>query len=64
MKKQLLEILVCPNCNGKLKLTSDETSLVCSYDKLCFAIVDGIPHMLAEEAKTLSLEEYEQLSFK
>ncbi len=59
MDKKLLEILVCPLCKGKLLLKKDE--LICKFDRLAYPIRDGIPVMLDEEARVLSLEEKEQL---
>jgi len=57
--KKLLEILVCPLCKGKLLLKKDE--LICGFDRLAYPIRDGIPVMLEPEARTLSLEEKDQL---
>ena len=59
MDKKLLEILVCPLCKGKLLLKQDE--LICKFDRLAYPIRDGIPVMLEPEARTLSLEEKDQL---
>lgn len=59
MDKKLLEILVCPLCKGKLLLKKDE--LICGFDRLAYPIRDGIPVMLEPEARTLSLEEKDQL---
>ncbi|MCX7115902.1 MAG: Trm112 family protein [Gammaproteobacteria bacterium] len=60
MDKKLLAILVCPLCKGKLLLKNEE--LICKFDRLAYPIRDGIPVMLDEEARVLSLEEKEQLS--
>lgn len=57
MDQTLLTILVCPICKGKLKLTQHE--LWCKFDKLAYKITNGIPVMLPEEARHLSLEELE-----
>lgn len=59
MDKQLLDILVCPLCKGKLILQSNE--LICRFDRLAFPIRDDIPVMLEEEARVINLEEKEQL---
>lgn len=59
MDKKLLEILVCPLCKGKLLLKSD--TLICRFDRLVYPIRDGIPVMLEEEAKKLTLEEKDKL---
>lgn len=57
--KNLLDILVCPLCKGKLIHKKNE--LICRFDRLAFPIRDDIPVMLEGEARVLSLEEKEQL---
>ena len=55
MDKRLLELLVCPVCKGQL-LTSGSggtMELVCRVDRLAYAVRDGIPVMLPEEARGL-----------
>lgn len=47
---QLLEILVCPKCKGKLEYNPQDSVLICHQDRLKFAIRDGIPIMLIDEA--------------
>jgi uncharacterized protein YbaR (Trm112 family) len=54
---RLLEILVCPLCKGKLLYRKDAGELVCKADRLGFAVKDGIPVMLEEEARKLPPEE-------
>lgn len=51
--QQLLEILVCPKCRGELEYRESEPSLVCHHCKLKYAVRDGIPIMLIDEAKPL-----------
>lgn len=60
MDKQLLSILVCPLCKGKL--IYKKTELICRFDRLAYPIREGIPVMLEEEARVISLEEKEQLA--
>ena len=50
---QLLAILVCPKCNGELEYREAESSLVCHACRLRYAIRDGIPIMLIDEATPL-----------
>lgn len=57
MDKQLAAMLVCPNCNGKLKLDSEAQELQCTFDGLAFPIRDGLPVMLEQEARQMSEEE-------
>lgn len=59
MDKRLLEVLVCPLCKGKLHLKAKE--LICRFDRLAFPIRDGIPVMLENEARLISLEEKDAL---
>lgn len=40
--------LICPKCKGVLKSTAE--GLVCEHDALVFAVRDGIPIMLLNEA--------------
>ncbi len=61
MDKKLLEILVCPLCKGKLIYDAEAEELICRADRLAFPIRDDIPVMLEEEARKLSLEEYDRL---
>jgi len=49
---RLLEILVCPLCKGPLQYDRTAQELICSVDKLAYPIQDGIPVMLADEART------------
>jgi uncharacterized protein YbaR (Trm112 family) len=54
IKKELLEILACPQCKGPVELTADEDGIVCRACHLLYAIRDGIPIMLIDEAKPLA----------
>jgi uncharacterized protein YbaR (Trm112 family) len=55
MDKRLLELLVCPICKGPLRSSGSGNSLelICRPDRLAYAVRDGIPLMLPEEARTL-----------
>ncbi|NWN81426.1 MAG: Trm112 family protein [Halomonas sp.] len=57
MDKELLALLVCPLCKGKLKYRREANELHCLYDGLAYPVRDGIPVMLAEEARQLSVDE-------
>lgn len=61
MDAKLLEILVCPLCKSPLIYRKTEQELACRADRLAFAIKDGIPVMLADEARKLTPEEAEAL---
>ncbi|MEO0293332.1 MAG: Trm112 family protein [candidate division WOR-3 bacterium] len=53
IKKELLDILVCPKCKGSLRLDEKKERLICDKCKLAYPIEDGIPVMLIEEAEKL-----------
>ena len=61
MDAKLLEILVCPLCKSPLVYRKAEQELVCKADRLAYAIKDGIPVMLADEARQMTPEEVEKL---
>ncbi|MGR9107189.1 MAG: Trm112 family protein [Gammaproteobacteria bacterium] len=62
MNKKLLDILVCPICKGKLRYAREAAELICKADRLAYPIRDDIPVMLEDEARRISLEEYDALS--
>jgi len=51
ISEQLLEILVCPACRGKVELKPDGSGLKCVECKRVYPIRDDIPVMLIDEAK-------------
>ena len=66
MDARLLDILVCPLCKGPLQHrrggaapdgTPLDGELVCAHDRLAFPIRDGIPVMIADEARRLEDEQ-------
>lgn len=61
MDAKLLDILVCPLCKSPLLYQKAAQELICKADRLAFRIADGIPVMLADEARKLSAEEVEAL---
>jgi hypothetical protein len=50
---KLLEILVCPVTKGPLEYDARNQELISRSAKLAYPIRDGIPIMLAEEARRL-----------
>jgi len=60
MKKELMEILVCPVCKGKLELKTekeDDTeivsgSLYCLRCRVSYPIADTIPNLLPPEQRS------------
>ncbi len=61
MNNKLLDILVCPVCKSKLIFDKEAQELICKADRLAYPISDDIPVMLEDEARRLSLEEYDEL---
>ena len=51
MNEELLEILVCPQCKGKLEYDAEQQRLICHTCRLKYRIEDDIPIMLVEEAE-------------
>ncbi|GAB4069091.1 Trm112 family protein [Ancylobacter sonchi] len=54
---KLLEILVCPVTKGPLDYDRQAHELVSRAARLAYPIRDGIPIMLADEARQLTEEE-------
>ncbi|PYU05980.1 MAG: hypothetical protein DMG33_09410 [Acidobacteria bacterium] len=50
ISRELLDILVCPQCKTPVKLTPDGAGLKCSTCRRVYPIKDDIPVMLPEEA--------------
>lgn len=57
MDTKLLDILVCPLCKGPLLYRKSANELICKADRLAFAIRDGVPVMLEDQARRLPDEE-------
>lgn len=51
LNKKLLEILICPQCRGKVRHDEKLNGIICDNCKLLYEIKDDIPVMLVEEAK-------------
>ncbi|HPG60502.1 MAG TPA: Trm112 family protein [Casimicrobium sp.] len=62
MDPKLLEILVCPVTKGPLIFDREKQELLSKSARLAYAIRDGMPVMLEEEARKMSAEEVEALS--
>ena len=50
MDERLLEILACPKCDSRPPLLEKGDRLVCTECGCSYPVVDGIPHLLVEEA--------------
>ncbi|HLA27494.1 MAG TPA: Trm112 family protein [Syntrophales bacterium] len=51
--KELLDILACPKCKGRIYLSETGEGIICDQCRLLYPISDDIPVMLIEEAKKL-----------
>ncbi|HEX6874468.1 MAG TPA: Trm112 family protein [Nocardioidaceae bacterium] len=47
----LLEIIVCPDCHGKLRVDEPAQELVCTACGLAYPVRDDIPVLLVDEAR-------------
>lgn len=47
---ELLEILACPRCDARPKLDYQDQALICPLCRHRYPIIDGIPHLLVENA--------------
>jgi uncharacterized protein YbaR (Trm112 family) len=53
---KLLEILVCPVTHGPLRYDRERQELISEQAGLAYPVRDGIPIMLADEARPLDSE--------
>ena len=64
MDKKLLEMLACPITKAPLQFDKKAQELISTPARLAFPVRDGIPIMLEDEARELSVEEIEQWNAK
>lgn len=63
LSPELLSLLVCPKSKGLLEhYPGPPEVLVCRESKLVYAVQDGIPIMLVDEATPLDESQYPPLS--
>ena len=53
LSKELMDILACPQCKGRLELLPDDPGLVCRVCRLKYPIREDIPIMLVDEAEKI-----------
>jgi uncharacterized protein len=53
LNEKLLEILVCPQCYGKLRWDIKMEGLICDQCRLLYEVKNDIPIMLIEKARKL-----------
>ena len=61
MDKKILDILVCPVTKGPLIYDKEHQELISKSAQLAYPIRDGIPIMLEDEARKVSVEELDKL---
>lgn len=61
LNANLLAIVACPSCKGKLVWNADKTELVCRGESLAYPVNDGIPALLTDAARSLTPTELEQI---
>lgn len=58
---KVLNILVCPLTGGTLTLSRNKKELISKTARLAFPVRDGIPIMIASEARNLTPAELKKL---
>ena len=58
LNRELIDLLACPKCKGKLDLrpeatTDSPSAFVCPACRLVYAVADDIPNFIIEEATPL-----------
>lgn len=48
--KELIDLLVCPNCRGRIEYKERRNLIICTECGLQYPVRDNIPVMLVEEA--------------
>jgi uncharacterized protein YbaR (Trm112 family) len=51
IEKDLLDLMVCPACHGKLVEKSDASGLKCDACKRVYPIIDQIPCVIVDKAQ-------------
>ena len=50
-QERLIDLLACPQCHGCLKRVAGPEGFVCEHCRLFFAVDEGLPNMLIDDAK-------------
>jgi uncharacterized protein YbaR (Trm112 family) len=56
LSAELLNLIVCPISGEKLIYDQDQSVLISKKARLMYPIIDGIPMLLASEAKKIPLD--------
>lgn len=57
MNHTLIDLLVCPLCKGQLHHDKANQRLICRFDRLAYAVRDGVPIMLIDQAESVDLDD-------
>ncbi len=57
MDKRLLELLICPVSGGPLHYDPQRQELISPEARLAYPVRDGIPILVAEQARALATDE-------
>lgn len=57
----LLTILACPSCKGKLVWNQNKTELVCRGEQLAYPVTQGVPQLLLANSRDVTRAELEKL---
>lgn len=60
MDKKLLDLLACPICKGPVQYQPEPEELICRGDRLAYPVRDGIPIMLVEEGREVTMAELDK----
>ncbi len=61
MNIKLLEMLVCPVTKGSLEYDRDNNELISKSAKLAYPIRDGIPVLLEEQARDITVSKSDKV---
>ena len=53
---KLVELLACPKCHGALAMVARPEGFACEACGLFYAVDDGLPNMLVDDAKHWPLD--------
>ncbi len=54
IRKEILDMLVCPQCKDNLTIAEEKNGLICKKCKLLYPVKESILVMLVEEAVKIS----------
>jgi uncharacterized protein len=59
-QQPLIDLLACPKCHGRLTRVTEPEGFACEACSLFYAVDDGLPNMLIDDAKPWPLVGKEQ----